>query len=54
MKPYIETLNQGKDLERLTIIHWLESLDENENWLEKGNELQSIADALKEQLHKDR
>jgi len=54
MKPYQKALNQGKELERLTIIHWLESLDQNESWLDKTNELQSIVDALKEQLHKDR
>lgn len=54
MKNYKEGLEVGKELERLTIIYWLETLDHNESWLEKGNEVESIIEALKEELHKER
>lgn len=54
MNDYRKGLEHGKELERLTIIHWLESLDELESWLEPGEELKSLLDAIKEEIYRRR
>lgn len=54
LKQYLRALNHGKELERLTIIQWLESIDENDRILDDASYLEGIIDALKESLHKRR
>ena len=49
---YIRALNHGKKLERLTIINWLEEVEQLEYYDE--HHYRAIIDSLKEEIHKRR
>ena len=49
---YIRALNHGKELERLTIINWLEEVEHIDDYGQ--TEYRAIIDALKEEIHKRR
>jgi hypothetical protein len=52
LKDYLRALNHGKELERLTIINWLEEVKEIDAF---GNtDVAGIIEALKEEIHKRR
>ena len=52
IKEYIRALNHGKELERLTIINWLEEVEQIDAF---GNtDVAGIIEALKEEIHKRR
>jgi hypothetical protein len=52
LKEYIRALNHGKELERLTIIKWLEEVEQIDEYGE--THYSAIIDALKEEIHKRR
>jgi hypothetical protein len=52
LKQYIRALNHGKQLERLTIIKWLEEVELIDDYGQ--TEYRAIIDALKEEIHKRR
>lgn len=52
IKEYIRALNHGKELERLTIIKWLEEVEQLEYYDE--HHYRAIIDSLKEEIHKRR
>lgn len=49
---YLRALNHGKELERLTIINWLEEIELIDEYGQ--TEYRAIIDALKEEIHKRR
>ena len=49
---YIRALNHGKKLERLTIINWLEEIEQIDDYGQ--TEYRAIIDSLKEEIHKRR
>ena len=49
---YLRALNHGKELERLTIINWLEEVEQIDDYGQ--TEYRAIIDALKEEIHKRR
>jgi hypothetical protein len=49
---YLRGLNHGKELERLTIINWLEEIEQIDDYGQ--TEYRAIIDALKEEIHKRR
>jgi hypothetical protein len=49
---YLRALNHGKELERLTIINWLEEIEQIDDYGQ--TEYRAIIDALKEEIHKRR
>ena len=49
---YLRALNHGKELERLTIINWLEEVEQLEYYDE--HHFRAIIEALKEEIHKRR
>lgn len=52
IKQYIRALNHGKEIERLTIINWLEEIELIDEYGQ--TEYRAIIDALKEEIHKRR
>jgi hypothetical protein len=52
LKDYLRALNHGKELERLTIINWLEEVKEIDAF--GDTEVAGIVEALKEEIHKRR
>jgi hypothetical protein len=49
---YLRALNHGKELERLTIINWLEEVEQIDDYGQ--TEYRALIDALKEEIHKRR
>jgi hypothetical protein len=49
---YLRALNHGKELERLTIINWLEEVKEIDAF--GDTDVAGIIEALKEEIHKRR
>jgi hypothetical protein len=49
---YLRALNHGKELERLTIINWLEEVDQIDAF--GDTDVAGIIEALKEEIHKRR
>ena len=52
LKEYLRALNHGKELERLTIISWLEEVDQIDAF--GDTDVKGIIEALKEEIHKRR
>jgi hypothetical protein len=52
IKEYLKAFNQGKEIERLTIINWLEEVDEIDAF--GDTDVKGIIEALKEEIHKRR
>lgn len=52
IKEYIRALNHGKELERLTIINWLEEVEQIDAY--GDTDVAGIINALKEEIHKRR
>ena len=52
LKDYLRALNHGKELERLTIINWLEEVKEIDAFGDTN--VAGIIEALKEEIHKRR
>ena len=52
LKQYIRALNHGKELERLTIINWLEEVDQIDAF--GDTDVKGIIEALKEEIYKRR
>ncbi len=52
IKEYIRALNHGKELERLTIINWLEEVEQIDAF--GDTDVKGIIEALKEEIHKRR
>jgi hypothetical protein len=52
LKDYLKAFNQGKEIERLTIINWLEEVDQIDAFGE--TDVKGIIEALKEEIHKRR
>jgi hypothetical protein len=52
IKEYIRALNHGKELERLTIINWLEEVEQIDAF--GDTDVAGIINALKEEIHKRR
>jgi hypothetical protein len=52
IKQYIRALNHGKEIERLTIINWLEEVDQIDAF--GDTDVKGIIEALKEEIHKRR
>jgi hypothetical protein len=52
LKEYLRALNHGKELERLTIINWLEEIEQIDQF--GDTDVQGIIAALKEEIHKRR
>jgi hypothetical protein len=52
IKEYIRALNHGKELERLTIINWLEEVEQIDAF--GDTDVAGIIEALKEEIHKRR
>jgi hypothetical protein len=52
LKDYLRALNHGKELERLTIINWLEEVDQIDEF--GDTDVAGIIEALKEEIHKRR
>jgi hypothetical protein len=52
LKDYLKALNHGKELERLTIINWLEEVKEIDAF--GDTDVAGIIEALKEEIHKRR
>jgi hypothetical protein len=52
LKEYLRAFNQGKEIERLTIINWLEEVDEIDAF--GDTDVKGIIEALKEEIHKRR
>jgi hypothetical protein len=49
---YLRALNHGKELERLTIINWLEEVEQIDAF--GDTDVKGIIEALKEEIHKRR
>jgi hypothetical protein len=52
IKEYIRALNHGKEIERLTIINWLEEVEQIDAF--GDTDVKGIIEALKEEIHKRR
>ena len=52
LKEYTRALNHGKEIERLTIINWLEEVEQIDAFGE--TDVAGIIEALKEEIHKRR
>ena len=52
LKQYLRALNHGKELERLTIINWLEEVEQIDAF--GDTDVKGIIEALKEEIHKRR
>jgi hypothetical protein len=52
LKQYLRALNHGKELERLTIINWLEEVEQIDAF--EDTDVKGIIEALKEEIHKRR
>jgi hypothetical protein len=52
LRDYIRAFNHGKEIERLTIINWLEEVEQLEYYDEYH--YRAIIEALKEEIHKRR
>jgi hypothetical protein len=52
LKDYLKAFNAGKEIERLTIINWLEDVEQLEDYDEFH--FRAIIWALKEEIHKRR
>jgi hypothetical protein len=52
IKQYIRALNHGKEIERLTIINWLEEVEQIDAF--GDTDVKGIIEALKEEIHKRR
>jgi hypothetical protein len=52
IKEYIRALNHGKEIERLTIINWLEEVQQIDAF--GDTDVAGIIEALKEEIHKRR
>jgi hypothetical protein len=52
LKEYLRALNHGKELERLTIINWLEEVEQIDQF--GDTDVAGIINALKEEIHKRR
>ena len=52
LKEYTRALNHGKEIERLTIINWLEEVEQIDAFGE--TDVSGIIEALKEEIHKRR
>ena len=52
LNEYLRALNHGKELERLTIINWLEEVKEIDAF--GDTDVAGIVEALKEEIHKRR
>jgi hypothetical protein len=52
LKQYIRALNHGKEIERLTIINWLEEVEQIDAF--GDTDVKGIIEALKEEIHKRR
>jgi hypothetical protein len=52
IKEYIRALNHGKEIERLTIINWLEEVEQIDAF--GDTDVAGIIEALKEEIHKRR
>jgi hypothetical protein len=52
IKEYIRALNHGKEIERLTIINWLEEVEQIDAF--GDTDVAGIINALKEEIHKRR
>jgi hypothetical protein len=52
LKEYLQALNHGKELERLTIINWLEEVEQIDAF--GDTDVKGIIEALKEEIHKRR
>jgi hypothetical protein len=52
LKEYLKAFNAGKEIERLTIINWLEEVEQLEYYDE--HHFRAIIEALKEEIHKRR
>jgi hypothetical protein len=50
VKEYIRALNHGKEIERLTIINWLEEVEQIDAF--GDTDVKGIIEALKEEIHK--
>lgn len=49
---YIRALNHGKEIERLTIINWLQEVEQIDAF--GDTDVSGIINALKEEIHKRR
>ena len=52
LKEYLRALNHGKELERLTIINWLDEVEQIDAF--GDTDVAGIIQALKEEIHKRR
>ncbi len=52
IKEYIRAFNHGKEIERLTIINWLEEVEQIDAY--GDTDVAGIINALKEEIHKRR
>jgi hypothetical protein len=52
LKEYLRAFNAGKEIERLTIINWLEQVDQIDAF--GDTDVKGIIEALKEEIHKRR
>jgi hypothetical protein len=52
LKEYLLAFNAGKEIERLTIINWLEEVDQIDAF--GDTDVKGIIEALKEEIHKRR
>jgi hypothetical protein len=52
IKEYIRAFNHGKEIERLTIINWLEEVEQIDAF--GDTDVKGIIEALKEEIHKRR
>jgi hypothetical protein len=52
LKEYLRALNHGKEIERLTIINWLEEVEQIDAF--GDTDVKGIIEALKEEIHKRR
>jgi hypothetical protein len=52
IKEYIRAFNHGKEIERLTIINWLEEVQQIDAF--GDTDVAGIINALKEEIHKRR
>jgi hypothetical protein len=52
LKQYLKAFNAGKEIERLTIINWLEEVEQIDQF--GDTDVAGIIAALKEEIHKRR
>jgi hypothetical protein len=52
LKEYLRAFSAGKEIERLTIINWLEEIEQIDQF--GDTHVQGIINALKEEIHKRR